>query len=253
MPLPLVVDKLDTVPEGARAAYVEKDGKFVLDAEIEDTSGIKAKNADLIARNKQLAERAKLLGDRTPEEIQADLELAAKTKEARAKAEGDFETLKGEMVSKHTKELTAAQEEKARVEAKLFDVLGKREAEKEIAALGIKPKALLPHVLPHIKVEIVDGEYEAIVIDPKTKKQRIKDGQATPMTIKDLVAEIAADPDFDGIVPASGANGGGARNAAAAGGAGGAVIIPRDASPTEYARLKEDAKKRGVPYRVASA
>lgn len=40
--LPLVVDKLDDVPESARGAYVEKDGKFRLDAEVDDAAGLKS-------------------------------------------------------------------------------------------------------------------------------------------------------------------------------------------------------------------
>lgn len=41
--LPLVVDKLDAVPEAMRTEYVEKDGKFHLDVTgMEDTSGLKS-------------------------------------------------------------------------------------------------------------------------------------------------------------------------------------------------------------------
>jgi hypothetical protein len=251
MPLPLSADSLDAIPETARSAYVEKGGKFVLDVEIEDTSALKAKNFDLIGKNKTLAERAALLGDRTPDEVRADLEFAAQMREKKARDAGDFETLKGEMVAKHQAALDAATGKTSKVEGKLFDVLGKREAEKEIVALGIKAKVLLPHVLPHIKVVEIDGEYEAIVVDAKGKP-RIVDGQATPMSIKDLVAEIAADPEFDGVVPASGANGGGARNAPGDGGRTGVVLIPKDADVQTYRRMKDDAEKRGVPYKVAS-
>lgn len=42
MPLPIVTDKLDAIPEPLRAAYVEREGKFYLDAEIEDNAGLKS-------------------------------------------------------------------------------------------------------------------------------------------------------------------------------------------------------------------
>lgn len=41
MPLPLSTDSLDSVPEKARGAYIEKDGKFYLDTEVEDVTGLK--------------------------------------------------------------------------------------------------------------------------------------------------------------------------------------------------------------------
>lgn len=57
MPLPLVTDSLDAIPEAARAVYVERGGKYHLDAEVEDVSPIKAKNAELL--NETKAERRK--------------------------------------------------------------------------------------------------------------------------------------------------------------------------------------------------
>lgn len=42
MPLPLTADTLDAIPEPLRTAYVEKDGKFVLDAEVPDVAGLKS-------------------------------------------------------------------------------------------------------------------------------------------------------------------------------------------------------------------
>ena len=41
MPLPLVADTLDAIPEPLRGAYVEREGKFHLDAEVEDVTGLK--------------------------------------------------------------------------------------------------------------------------------------------------------------------------------------------------------------------
>ncbi len=245
MPLPLIADSLDKIPEAARGAYAAKDGKFVLDAEIEDVSGLKTTNEKLKKEKQALSDRVKLLGDRPAEEIQADLEFAAKAREQ--KLNGNVDELK----AAHAKELAKATTEKGKVEAKLFDVLGKREAEKEIAALGIKTKVLLPHVLPHIKVVEVNGEYEAQVVDAKGV-QRVKDGQGTPVTIAELVAEIAADPEFDGVVPASSARGSGARNGAGSGSGGAVVIIPRNADTATYQRMKADAEKRGVPYKVGA-
>lgn len=251
MPLPLVTDSLDAIPEAARGAYAERDGKFVLDAAIEDTAGLKAKNAELIAKNKSLAARAAIIGERTPEEVAADLEFAAKQREKAAKDAGDFESLKAQLVTATKAEKEKLQARITQVEKKLFDVLGSSVAERAITAKNIKAKVLLPHVLPYIKIVEHDGEYAAQVVDD-SGNPRIADGQATPMTIEQLVDEFVANPDFAGIVPASGASGGGARNDGAHGGRGGMVIIPKDATPQVYRHMKADAEKRGVPYQVAS-
>ena len=57
MPLPLVADSLDAIPEPARGAYVAKDGKFHLDTEVEDVAPLKAKNTELL--NETKAEKRK--------------------------------------------------------------------------------------------------------------------------------------------------------------------------------------------------
>ena len=252
MPLPLIADSLDAIPEAARGAFVERDGKFHLDATIEDTSGLKAKTAELFAKLKTATARAALIGDRTPEEVQADFEYAAQQREKAAKDAGDFESLKTQLVTATNAEKAALTAKITKVEKKLFDVLGSSVAERAITAKGVKAKVLLPHVLPYIKIVEHDGEYAAQVVDD-AGKPRIADGQATPMTIEQLVDEFVANPDFAGIVPASGASGGGARNDGGQRGVGGVVIIPKDATPQVYRRMKDDAEKRGVGYKVAEA
>lgn len=253
MPLPLVTDSLDAIPEAARGAYAEKDGKFHLDAVIEDTSGLKAKNAELIAREKKALARAAVLGDRTPEEVQADLEYAAEQRRLDAEKKGRYDDLTRQSSEKHAKEMAAKEVEKKRYADALYDNLAKREAERAIGAKGIKPTVLLPHVLPFLRV-IDDGgtSFSAQVVDGKGNP-RIADGQATPMTIDQLIDEFVANPDFAGIVPASGASGGGARNDGGQRGTAGVVIIPKDATPQVYRQMKADAEKRGVPYKVAAA
>src|SRR5215216_3768862 len=60
----IVVDSLDTVEESLRPAYVENEGKYNLDPdkyfEVKlQSSGLKKKNSDLIATNKQIKENHK--------------------------------------------------------------------------------------------------------------------------------------------------------------------------------------------------
>jgi hypothetical protein len=245
-------DTLDAIPENLRAAYVEKGGKFVLDVEIEDTTGLKTKNAELIRKQKELAARAAVLGDRTPEDVQADLELAAKFKEDRAKAEGNFETLKSQLIEKHTTELTKASSRATKVEGKLYDVLAKREAESAITAAGGNPKLLLPHILPFIKVTEVDDDFTAQVVDAKGNP-RIADGQATPMTIAQLVEQFKNDETFGTAFTASGVSGSGARNETGSRGTSGQVVISAvDAKDVQkYRAARAKAEKLGTHVTIA--
>jgi hypothetical protein len=65
MPLPVSVESLDAIPEAARAAYVEREGAFVLDVELEDTSGLKS------ALHKERDEKKSLA--RTVKELQSQM------------------------------------------------------------------------------------------------------------------------------------------------------------------------------------
>ena len=80
MPLKAVLTKeeYDALPEAARAYYVEKDGKFILDAEgVEDVSGLKnaltAVRDELKSAKKQLQETIDKFKDIDPEKARVAL------------------------------------------------------------------------------------------------------------------------------------------------------------------------------------
>lgn len=216
-----------------------------------DVAGLKAKVAEKIAENKKLAERAKVIGDRTPEDVLADLDFAAKAKEEKARAEGNFETLKAQLLQQHATERDKLTGRSKKIEGKLYDVLARREAESAIVAAGGNPKVLLPHILPFIKVTELDEDFTAQVVDGKGN-QRIADAQGTPMSIAQLVDTFKSDETFGIAFAASGASGSGARNDAGGRGGSAIVLIPANATPQEYRRMKADAEKRGVGYAIAS-
>jgi hypothetical protein len=243
-------NKLDEIPEAFRPAYREEGGKFV--PIVEDASGLKSKNADLLTRLTKATERAKILGDRTPEEIQADLEFAKTQREKAAREAGDFETLKGQMAAEHQKALEKVSGRGKKLEGKLYKVMAEQEAERAIVAAGGNPKVLLPHILPFIKPFETDDDITVKVVDGKGTV-RIADQAGTEMTIAQLVEQFKADEAFGVAFKPSDAAGSGARGGnGGAGAAGAIVLIPKNATPQEYRRLKDDAEKRGVPYRIAS-
>jgi hypothetical protein len=107
MPLPLVADTLDAIPEPLRSAYVERDGKYHLDAEVEDVAPLKAKQRELLDETK--AERRKReAAEQRLAALEAEREAAAagltseKLAEIQRKAE--------EKYAPKLAELTAAQE-----------------------------------------------------------------------------------------------------------------------------------------------
>jgi hypothetical protein len=214
-------------------------------------AGLKAKNQELIGTTKALKARADVIGDRTPEEVQADLEFAKLTREQKAKAEGDFEGLKKQMIDQHTAELTKVTGRTKKVEGKLYDVLARREVEAAITAAGGNPKILAPHILPFVKVVEQDEDFVAQVIDAKGNA-RIADGAGTAMTIAQLVETFKADETFGVAFAPSGTTGSGARNEGTPGGKGGVVLIPKNATPQEYRRLKDEAVKAGKEWKIAS-
>jgi hypothetical protein len=230
----------DPAPEPTAKTYTE-----------DDIAGLKAKIAEKIAENKKLASRAAVIGERTPEEVQADLEFAAKAREEKAKASGQLDEWKKQVTDQFTAEKSKLSTRAAKVEGKLYDVLAKREAEAAIAAAGGNPKVLLPHILPFIKVTEQDDDFAAQVVDAKGNV-RIADAQGTTMTIAQLVDTFKADETFGVAFAPSGAAGSGSRNDGGTRSNGAIVVIPKNATPQEYRRLKDEATKRGVAYAIAS-
>lgn len=221
----------------------------------ERVAPLDAKNREVLGELKTLKSKAtpvlEILGDRTPDQIRADLEFAAKAREDKARAEGNFETLKAQLLEQHKTELEKVTGRTSRVESKLYDVMARREAEAAIRAAGGNPKVLLPHVLPAVKVKEDGEDFIVRIVDAKGN-DRIADGQGTPMTIAQLVEVFKADPEFGAAFEAPPAAGGGARNTPGAGGQGGAVVLKgADAKdPQKYRAAKAEAEKRGVPFRV---
>jgi hypothetical protein len=130
MALPLIVEKIDTIPEPHRGLYVEKEGKFTLDVDgLEDTTGLKkalATERDRAAKAEKVAKEWAKLG-KTPDEI-AELTAAAEraAEEAQKKAGKHDEILAAK--------LAAAAKEKADSESKLA---GERDSALSIARRAI--------------------------------------------------------------------------------------------------------------------
>lgn len=251
--LPTVVDSLDTIPEAARGAYVPDGAKFRLDAEFEDTTGLKSKNAELLNKNKALAARAALLGDRAPEDVQADLDYAAEQRKLDAEKKGRYDDIIKQQAEKSAQAIALKDKELAARDAEVYDLIGRQAAIEAISGAGGKVKKLLDPVLKNVKViRGEDGKAVAVVVDGKGNP-RIQDAAGTPMTIAQLVETFKADEDYGNDFAAPNVGGSGARNETGSRVTAGAVVISKDDARDvqKYRAAKARAEKAGVPLAVA--
>lgn len=219
-----------------------------LDAHV---AGLRTKNAELIAREKVARERA-LPEGMTAEEAADAIAERRKAVEKRALDEGKFDEARLAIKADADKRVAEEIAKRTAVETRYQTTVKKTEAVAAISAEKGNATLLLPHVLGNLGVVHNDttGEDEVIVIDPATKKPALG-GDGKPLTPRQFVASLKNVDDYLGAFDATAASGGGAR-----GGGGGRVgsdgemIIPKGATVQEYRRIKAEAEKRNIGYRV---
>lgn len=231
MTLASVLEKADyeKLADGLKTAgiYVEKDGKYILDADVESHPGV-AGLRSTVTNTRQERERLeaelkrfKEVGD--PEKAKEALAKIQQLETDRAKAEGNFVALETQLKNKHKEEQDTLKAELATANS---DIQALVVTNRVLETLGLEDvkgnsKILLPHILKRVRAEKVNGEWVPVVLDANGNKA-FGDGQGTPMTIKQLVLDMKKDPDFapnfastqrsgSGMPPgAGGAAGGGA-------------------------------------------
>lgn len=215
------VDSLDTVPEVYRGLYVQKDGKHVISdvskGIVEAYTGTTKALKDSTGKNKGLSdENAKRrLALKAVEEYAKEIGLEgddiatvlkAHIADLTDKVKGGAE-LKinlDKIKDQHTKNLNEALGNKdkdiAGMQTSLSKYLVDREAAVAIAEAKGSPTLLLPHVRSKVKV-VRDGEdddgtpkYVARVLDAQGDFR--SNGKGGFMSVKELVAELKADPEF---------------------------------------------------------
>lgn len=239
MPIPAIVDALDSVAESLRGEYEPiEGGKFrlkVTGAEDAFASGLKA-NRDTI-----LAEKTKVDNDLkqwkaaglTLEEINALKKEREDASVAKAKEEGRFNDLLAEANTKHQGELKTRAEREEFLTQQLSRNLIDAQAIAAITAADGNPKLLMGVLAPRLQM-IEEGEGEAKtfvvrVLGPDGKPQMTyKQGKAEYMTIADAVAELKEDVEsYGGAFNASGRGGSGATAGGTKNNAAGAKTIKR--------------------------
>lgn len=224
MPLSLIVDAIDSVPEAFRGEYTEKDGKFHLNVEgLPDVGAMESKTRT--AQQEAINERKKRQAwekiGKTPEEI-AEL-LAARDEDERKKAEaaGDHQKILKQHQDQWAKdratldaELNAARtsERAAIVGERLLSALTR-------AGVTEEGTELLPDRLANrIKFETVDGKRVLKIMATDGETPMAGSGSDGSATLDDLAKE--ATTKYPSLFKGSGAGGGGKPSDKGTGGAG---------------------------------
>lgn len=212
MALAPVIDKIDSVPEAVRGAYVEREGKFYLDVEFEDTTGLKKalqSERDLRAKHEKEVKAWNGVG-KTREEIAELLAQLESDSTDKLKKKGDFDALlgqhkatwekeKGSLVGERDTAVSVAR--KAVVDASLLGSLGK-------AKVTGEGNALLPQILgKRVQLEFVDGEPVSKILAADGKTPMAGSGADGSATYDDLVKEAVKT--YPSLFEGTGAGGGG--------------------------------------------
>jgi len=216
MPLAQTVDSLDTIPEAARGAYVQKDGKFVLDFEVPDVTGLKKALESERSANKGVKDKIaawEKLGV-SPEEIEQRLEAERVKAEDALKKAGKFDEVLAAHLGKAKQEKDA---EVGKANKERDSALGVAKAaivNTSLATALTKEKATatgmtaLPKLIgDRVKIEFDDaGTAKATIFEADGKTPMVGAGAGGLATFDDLVKEAKkAFPDlFEGSGSGSG-------------------------------------------------
>tara|TARA_Y100000114_G_scaffold92046_1_gene85493 strand:- start:3906 stop:4730 length:825 start_codon:yes stop_codon:yes gene_type:complete len=265
--LPAAADSLEAIPEQFRPLYRQEGDVYVPSIKpahgygIDKVDSLKRQIAELGEKHSRGTSKLRAYEDAEgnliePERVQRLLELesrqaqqATQQKTQQEMAAEQFDALKTQLEQKHSKEMQAIQQRREHLEAELRRHVVTNAALNALSKAGANADLLMPHVESMTRVDEIDGQFVARVLDDDRKTHRIsrKPGSTTPMDLEELV-DILRDK-FPAAYPAQQRAGSGTESL----GAGpkvsqGKVVIPRDASFSEKKRMRQNAIEAGQPY-----
>jgi hypothetical protein len=218
MPLALTVESLDAVEESLRGLYVEKDGAFVLDADLPDTGALKrAKDHE-----KALRQAAEAQAREFREKLDAIEAENKKRQDDGHRKSGDVDALDKSWREKYEKDVAEREGAYKTAMQMVKDMTAGNAARSMARELAIEggEDALFKLIQHRFGVEIVDG---APVISALTS-----DGKNSALTMDELRAELKSDKSLAALLAGSKAAGGGT-----AGNRGGSATVPEGKKPSE--------------------
>lgn len=213
MALKAVIDSLDTVDEGAKPFYVQKEGKFVLD--VEPTEGFELANISTLqsvisnersirgSMEKELTKFGSKWDEKEKKWVHTIDPGKAKqalakydefmtfdpNKEADKIVEAKVSAAKEGLIAQYAGEIETRDNRIKSLSSTVEDLLITQQAKADIFAAKGVPELLLPHIAKMTRVNEKDGQFFVEVID-KDGNVRIGDTKGNPMTIAQLVEEM---------------------------------------------------------------
>ncbi|MDH3375372.1 MAG: hypothetical protein OEQ39_00175 [Gammaproteobacteria bacterium] len=187
--------------------------KHVAEAVAEATSAVNDKNSELLGKLKT----AKKVADGLPEDFSVEKwkELNKMAKDidiAKLKGEEAVEAVKKQMQEAHAAELKAFEAKEAKLTSALESQLIDNAATKAIVEAGGNATLLLPHVKTGIKMQQNDeGEFVAVVVDPRGTERFSMVNAGKHMDISELVNELKTKDTFKSAFVADSSGGGAGR------------------------------------------
>lgn len=208
--LKVTKDEYAALAEGIRGLYEEKDDAFVLGVDgIEDTAGLKSaleKERKAARDLERLAKQYQGLG-KSPEEIAELVRAQEDAEKAKLEQKGEWDKLRGQMLEKHSQDISKKDDEIKRMRSALESYLVDAAATAAIAEFKGSPLLLLPHVKNSVKVIEESGQFLVRVVAPDGTPRVNAKGEF--IGIKDLVGEMKSNELFGRAFEGTGANGGG--------------------------------------------
>lgn len=188
------------------------------DAMVAERDAVKHNRDEVLKEAKKAKDALKNYDGVDPAEFKTLKQAAEEAERKKAAAEGDFNTLKKQLVDAHTKELEA-RDAKA---AKLTRALERRKVSKLTEALA-KAEAL-PDMMDllvlkgsaSVRLRETDEDFEEFVADDKGNAL-VADGKGTPMDLDTFVIQKLK-TQYPGAFKGTGSSGGGATKSTASGG-----------------------------------
>jgi hypothetical protein len=210
MAMKAVLDSLDGLSDDLKAHYTEVDGKFHLQVEGgEDTGALKRAKDHEKERRTKAEERATALQARI-DELQEEIDGIRKGSIPKA----DMDALEASLNKRFDTKLAEKQAEVESLTQQLSTVFVTDKARSLATKLAAKPEfvdVLLPHIIPRLKLDTVDGAPVTRVLDAA--------GKPSADTLDDLEKALLQNPGFAPILRGSLASGSGANGGNGGGGA----------------------------------
>jgi len=217
MKLKVIYATQEEIPEQYRDLFVEREGKFWLDAEgVEDVSGLKsALSKERTGR--QTAEATlralKEAGIETAEQARelttrmAELQSLDPNKEADKIAATKLEELKKQLVKQHEKDIDKYKTETGEMRGQLEEHLITASATKAIAEAKGSVDLLLPIIQRQSRIRKAENGKFIVEIIGADNMPRIGDSNGNAMTIEQLVTEMKGSERFGRAFESSGTTG----------------------------------------------